>query len=330
MREPAEWPQLDLGEGVRLLLGWRSGRRGMEARPVNLATSVGEEMIAAARETLERIGGSERRIYSGVPGLDLQQYLALPLTEEQAQNEEALSEAGAALGEDAAAASQLIQLVRNAFENDDFLSKDELRRGRWLFYAVVVELVDEERPIGFVRQYNPQRGIRAGRLLTAYSDTLTRFTDPVFNFDLDFDLVIAPDEIAALSTTAFDRLFADLSLAAVQVPDQVTQLNAALGVNLSAGGAQFLGETVQSRAALVQRLRRVAQAGHLGAVTYTTMGDALDKHALPRDRFGPGPDLDLQTADDVHVFLDMLEELYFETDFTVEHRRADRYSRRQP
>jgi len=328
VREPADWPQLNLGEGVRLLLGWRSGRRGIQARPVNLADNVGDELRSAARETLERLGGSERRNYSGVPALDAQQYLAVPLGEQEEEQEEALREAGAVLGEDAAAASQLIQLARGAFENDDFLSREELQQGRWLFYAVVVELPDEEFPIAFVRQYNPQRGIRAGRLLTAYRDTLSRFTDPVFNFDLDFDLVIAPDEIAALSTTAFDRLFADLNLAAVQVPDQVTRLNAALGVNLSAGAADFLAATVQSRAALTQRLRRVAQSDHLGAVTYDAMGDALDKHALPRDRFGPGPDLDLQTADDVNVFLDMLEELYYEADFTGEHRRADRYSRR--
>jgi hypothetical protein len=114
----------------------------------------------------------------------------------------------------------------------------------------------------------------------------------------------------------------------VQVPDQVGQLNAALGVNLTAGAVDLIATTVQSRAALVHRFQRVAQAGHLGAVTYDAMANALDNHALPRDRFGPGPDLDLQNGEDVQIFLDMIEELYFETDFTGEHRRADRYSRR--
>jgi hypothetical protein len=297
----------------------------MAARPVNLAENVAQEMVAAARETLQRLGNSERRTYSGVPALDQQQYLAIDLSAE-GDNGNALAEAGAALGEDAAAASQLIELVRGAFENDNFLSRDELQRGRWLFYAVVVELLEANGPIAFVRQYNPQRGIRAGRLLTAYSNTLSRFDDPVFNFDLDFDLVIAPDEIAALSTTAFDRLFADVDLAAVQVPDQVNHLNAALGVNLSASATGMLTTSVQSRASLVRRLRRIAQLGHLGAVTYGAMGDALDKHALPRDLFGPGPDLNLASPEDVHVFLDMLEQLYYEADFTAEHRRADRYS----
>jgi hypothetical protein len=285
-------------------------------------------MLAACRETLRGISISERRPYSGVPALESQQYLTIPLEVEEEANEEALQDAGAVIGEDAAAASQLIHLIRGAFENDDFLSRDELRRGRWLFYAVVGQTGDDNVPIAFVRQYNPQRGIRAGRLLTAYHNTLARFDDPVFNFDLDFDLVITSDEIAVLSTTAFDRLFADLALAATQVPDQVVHLNAALGVDLAAGAADFLSTTVQGRAALVQRFRRVARAGHLGAVNYQTMGDALANHGLPRDRFGPGPDLDLQTAEDVNVFLDMLEELYYETDWSHEHRRADRYSRR--
>jgi hypothetical protein len=326
VREPEEWLDLELGEGVRLLLGWRSGRRGIQARPVSLANNVAEEMAAACRDTLGTIAHCQRRAYSGVPGLDMDEYLAIDLPAEGADNADALSDAGAVLGEDAAAASQLIQLVRAAFENDDYLSRDELGRGRWLFYAVVVEAANDES-VAFVRQYNPQRGIRAGRLLTAYHDTLARFDDPVFNFDLAFDLVIATDEIAVLSTTAFDRLFADLDLAAAQVPERVTELNAALGVNLSAPAVSFLETTVQSRAALTQRLRRIAGAEHLASVTYGAMADALEKHALPRDRFGPGPDLNLQDADDVVVFLDMLEELYYETDFSAEHRRADRYSR---
>ncbi len=291
-----------------------------------LGDNVGDAMLDACRDTLTRLSTSERRLYTGVPALETGEYLSIPLDAEEDDEQAVVAELAALIGEDAGAAAELIQLVGGAFENDNFLSRDELQGGRWLFYAVVGEV--ESEPVAFVRQYNPQRGIRAGRLLTSFHNALTRFTDPVFNFDLDFDLVVSPEEIVVLSTTAFDRLFADIDLAAAQVPAQVVELNAALGVNLAAGAADFLSDTVRGRAALVRRFRRVARLDHLAAVTYETMSDALDKHGLPRDRFGAGPELDLQNTEDVNVFLDMLEELYYETDWSNEHRRADRYSSR--
>jgi hypothetical protein len=326
MRQPHEWPNIQLGSGVRLLLGWRQGRHGISARPVNLAEDVAQEMIEACRQTLARLGMSEARPYSGVPGLDEQQYLSLPLGEHAEDPEAALRDAGALLGEEAAAASTLVRLVREAFENDDFLSREELRLGRWLFYAVVVEVEGADSPIAFVRQYNPQRGFSAGRLLLAYQNTLAHFDDPLFNFDLGFDLVIAEDEVVVLNTTAFDRVFADLDLAAAQVPDQVVRLEGELGIEFAPGAADFLATTARDRAALVRRLRRIAQSGHLPAVTSQTLRDALERHGLPRDRFGPSDQVELQTVDDVVVFLDMVEQLYYEADFTGEHRRADRYS----
>src|SRR2546423_10563195 len=139
MREPQEWLDFELGDGVRLLLGWRSGRRGIEARPVSLRNEVAEEMVAACRDTLGTIARSQRRAYSGVPRLDMGEYLALDLPTEGADDRDALSDAGSLFGEDAAAASQLIQLVRSAFGNDDYLSREELQRGRWLSYAALLE-----------------------------------------------------------------------------------------------------------------------------------------------------------------------------------------------
>jgi hypothetical protein len=68
----------------------------------------------------------------------------------------------------------------------------------------------------FVRKYNPQRGLKAGRLrVAANGDTLARFEDPLFNFDFNFDLIIAPNEIAIFSVTAFNSVFADIELAKI-------------------------------------------------------------------------------------------------------------------
>jgi hypothetical protein len=42
---------------------------------------------------------------------------------------------------------------------------------------------------------------------TTTVNTLTKFDDPLFNFDLAFDLVVGFEDLAVLSLTAFDRLF---------------------------------------------------------------------------------------------------------------------------
>ena len=52
MREPNEWAEIELGTGVRLLLGWRKGRHGLEAAPVDLHRDVGQMMRAACQEQL--------------------------------------------------------------------------------------------------------------------------------------------------------------------------------------------------------------------------------------------------------------------------------------
>jgi hypothetical protein len=110
MREPSEWPEVGLSEGVRLLLGWRTARRGLDARPVRLEQDVAAEMVSVCRGVLERLGRSDRRPYSGVPALDPGEYLSLPLVRDPDDTEEAFTESGALLGEEAAAASKLIQL----------------------------------------------------------------------------------------------------------------------------------------------------------------------------------------------------------------------------
>jgi hypothetical protein len=68
--------------------------------------------------------------------------------------------------------------------------------------------------------------------------------------------------------------------------------------------------------------------GHLGQVTPDAMRGALQAHSLPADRFGEGEEVELDDAEAVVVFLDMIEGLYYEADFSREPRRADRYSRR--
>ncbi len=282
----------------------------------------------SGRRALDGMPDLDRRVYSGIPALDHGQYLSLTIvaTEDEATDGATPSAADGMLPEEAAATARLVELVEDAFDTDDWLTKDELAGGSWLFYAVVVDLGDDE-VIAFVRKYNPQRGLKAGRLqVAARGNTLTRFDDPLFNFDFDFDLIITPSEIAIFNVAAFNSVFADIELAKIHVAEHVTTMTSGLALNLTSTAEALLRKECQSRVSLANRVRRLAHVDYLGRVTPIALRDALDKHGMPRDQLGKAQKVRLTTRADVEVFFDLVEGLYYEADFTGQARRADRFS----
>jgi hypothetical protein len=331
-RRPADWATLKLGKGTRLLLGWRDGRRGLNAQAARMDSDVSKEMVAACRQALNAMTKLDRRIYSGIPALEPEQYLSLAVTtgsDGVASNEaDALQKLDRMMPEEAAATAHLIELVNGAFDDDEWLSRDELASGSWLFYAVVVQLEDGG-VAAFVRKYNPQRGLKAGRLpVSAKGNTLSRFDDPLFNFDFKFDLIIAPSEIAIFSVSAFNSVFADIELAKIHADENVTTITSVIATELSGASETLLRKECEDRAALANRVRRLAHVDYLDRVTPAALRQALEKHKMPTDRLGKRK-IQLKSRDDVEVFLDLVEGLYYEADFTGEARRADRYSVRR-
>lgn len=327
-RNPNDWADLELGEGIRLLLGWRDDESNLQARPVKLSG----EAVAKFRETcgwaLSGMKDRERRVYDGEAALDEGQYFSIPMApdgDDQEADKGGDAEEQPLFGEEAVAAADVVTIVRGAFERDDELSGDELS-GTWLFFLVVAELKEEQSPIGFVRQINPHRGFAPGRFPTIYSDRLEPLDRPVLNFDFEFDVIIAPDELAVLRTTGFERVFSDLEVAIQKAPEHATAVVGSLGLSLTDDSAQFFKETCSARPRHAKRLRKIAQAPHLKDITRESLEQALVKHGLPKERFGDSEQLELSEAADVAAFLDMLEQRYYETDFTDEHRRADRSS----
>jgi hypothetical protein len=230
--------------------------------------------------------------------------------------------------EEAAATAQLVELVNGAYDEDKWLTKDELALGSWLFYAIVVQLEDGG-VAAFVRKYNPQRGLKAGRLrVSAKGNTLSRFDDPLFNFDFNFDLIIAPNEIAIFSVTAFNSVFADIELAKIHAGEYVTTITSGVVATLSGPSEALFRKECEERSALANRVRRLAHVDYLNRVTPAALRDALQKHGMRPDRLGKTR-MQLKNRGDVEVFLDLVEGLYYEADFTGEARRADRYSVRR-
>jgi hypothetical protein len=330
MRTAAEWAKINLGDGTRLLLGHRSDDRGLDARPVELAEDLAAEMRDVCQMSLASLAGRSVRRYSNLGGLDGDDFLSLEI-KPIAQDDGATpsSEQGAKPSvdlEESLSAADIVGLSLNAFSDEEFLDRDQLFGGGWLFYAVVVEVRDSDNPIAFVRQYNPQRGFDPGRLLSVYGDTLKKLNDPVFLFDNRFDVIVASDEVAVLQVTAFQRVFADVGVVASEVPADVGALETELNVPVEEASRTMLTASCQDRHRLAARLKKLARQPHLKLVTRESLRAAMEAHSLDADRFGSGPAIVLGSMDDVRVFLDVLEKRYYEADFTGEHMRADNAS----
>jgi hypothetical protein len=324
MRTSAEWGQTKLGEGLRLLLGRRDDAGGLDARPVELTTEVADVLRGAARDTLMSLGQRSPKPYSTLGDADSDEFLSLAITSADTDDDNA---APVNL-EETLSAADIVRLSLGAFAASNFLLRDDLFEGGWLFYAVVVEIVGSNDPIAFVRQYNPQRGFDPGRLLGVYGDVLKQINDPVFNFDLNFDVVVASDEVAVLRATAFQRVFADVNVAASEVPSHVKSLESGLNISITAVSSAVLTASCQDRLRMAARLKRLAKQPHLKLVTPQSLREALTRHALAPDRLGAGDEVVLGSVDDVRVFLDVLEKRYYEEDFTGDHMRADNASPR--
>jgi hypothetical protein len=79
MRTAEDWGDVKLGDGVRLLLGWRGEDGGLDARPVDLATEVADELRHAASSSLADLAARVPKPYSGLGAVDGDEFLSLTI-----------------------------------------------------------------------------------------------------------------------------------------------------------------------------------------------------------------------------------------------------------
>jgi len=282
---------------------------------------VAEEIRSLCRGTLDQLAGLSPRPYGASPYIEPdEEYLAVPVTE--------LTGAGGAQADqpdddEAAGLSDLQRLVATAGLRP--ISRAELREGRYLFYAAISVAAGSGQRLGFVRQSDPHRVAKAGGFLALLGqEGLEHLDDPVFVLEAGFDLVVTPDEVAVLRIEAFNRMFSDLHTLASAAPANA-KLIAEVMPGMRQAAVEALAGAATARPSLARRLARLARPGAVPAVTPDDLSAAMAKHGLnPADLVSNGEIAFEQNR--AAVFLDLIEQLYYETDFTREHRRSDRYS----
>jgi hypothetical protein len=319
-----DWPVLSLAPGAELIVGWRPRRSRLDAAAIELSRDVATEMESMCRGTLDHMAGLIRRPYGGSPYIEAgEEYLAIPVTEL----------AGTAVPEriieddEATGLSDLQRLVMTP--GLESLSPSDLQDGRYLFYAVICTEPGNGQRIGFVRQTDPHRVARAGGLTALFGqEGLRRLEDPVFVFEAGFDLVISPDEVAVLRLEAFNRMFADLNTLALAAPANASKIAGMVG-QVAPAAVEALASAAATRPSLARRLQRLAQVATVPSVTPRGLSQAMAKHGLDPAHLVTGDEITFP-QEQASVFLDLIEQLYYETDFTGEHRRSDRYSPLRP
>jgi len=316
-----DWSAVVLEPGAELIVGWRPRPSRLDAAAVELSGEVAEEIRSLCRGTLDQLAGLSPRPYGASPYIEPdEEYLAVPVTE--------LTGAGGAQADqpdddEAAGLSDLQRLVATAGLRP--ISRAELREGRYLFYAAISVAAGSGQRLGFVRQSDPHRVAKAGGFLALLGqEGLEHLDDPVFVLEAGFDLVVTPDEVAVLRIEAFNRMFADLHTLSSAAPANA-KLIAEVMPGMRQAAVEALAGAATARPSLARRLARLARPGAVPAVTPDDLSAAMAKHGLnPADLVSNGEIAFEQNR--AAVFLDLIEQLYYETDFTREHRRSDRYS----
>lgn len=319
-----DWASITLAPGAELIMGGRPRPSRLEAAAIELSSQVAAEIQAMCAATVDQLAHLSPRPYGGSPYIERgEEYLAVPATK--------LPRAGAPHDEpdedEAAGLSDLERLVATA--GLPTLSREDLREGHYLFYAAVCTRQGSGARIGFVRQTDPHRVAKPGGLMALFGqEGLQHLEDPVFVLEAGFDLVITPDEVAVLRLETFNRMFADLNTLAAAAPANAKLISEVVR-QMDPAAVEALGKAAAARPSLARRLQRLTRPGAAPAVTPADLSSAMTKHGLnPADMVSYGEIT--FTEDKAAMFIDLVEQLYYETDFTHEHRRSDRYSPLNP
>jgi hypothetical protein len=330
MKQPDEWSSVNLDGDPLLVVGRRPKPRTLEGFVVDLHTETFDTMRGIARTTVDEFAGREAMDWH--PNADMipgEQYLSVAIEDLPAMPREQRPEPSAPESptSELAVAADLIRLVLDPGALDN-LHPAELAEERFRFYAIVWEAGDDGGPIAFVSEYDPTTVLRKASSYFRYDGTLRSADPPDFALDDRADLVVASDDVAVLSPTAFDRLFSDIRALLNDVPAYTQALRTAMvGLKMSDATEDAIRDVCARKPSYARQLQNLSNSPSAAAITPISLRGVLKRHGLKPNEFITRGVLDI-SPDQVGAILDVAEGRWYEADFTSEPRRASRWSRR--
>jgi hypothetical protein len=341
MRHPADWGKLDLSGDPILVVGRRPRPKMLEAFVVDLHEDTFDVMRAIAGTTIERLASRYRVDWHPYAAMEPgEQYLAVPVGDLPSPLPRRARRTGDTDLEDEQVgrrpadpllteAASLLRLVLVPGDLDN-LHPERLAETTFRFYAAVWARGDGHRAVAFVSEYDATAVLRKASSFFRFEGTLRLAAPPDLALNDGADLVVTTDEVAILSSAAFDHLFSDISALLSDVPAHTQTLKAALtGLPVSAASLRAIEQVCATRPSLARRLLLLATSPTVDRLTASSLRTALRRHGQRAANFVKNDTLDIGAAQ-VGAFLDIAEGRWYEADFTNEPRRADRWSRRVP
>ena len=303
------------------------GLRELKFGRLELKKQLAEEFVAAARSWLDELTEKRPVAFDYDLALDDDEYLSaslsglIELSQRQAGTD-ANEAPGAESEQGPTSEAELQAVIAAAFNSDDWLPADSLRRN-FLFYAVVVRTSDRES-IGFIKQSGPQRLAKAGGWLTAFDGSLDTFDKPILVVEPDVDLILHGDNVAILRPIAFERLCADLELSNALVPDHADTVSKALPLADGARDVIVASCRARKRSAVILRTLSSFSEEQWARRTVEGIRSVLQRRGLTEDEFISSNGELVATENNVKELLEVLTSKYYTSDFDEEERAADR------
>jgi hypothetical protein len=319
----------ELDDDPILIVGRRRKPKELEAFIVNLDSSTFVELRDIAMSTINVARRSTAVEWR--PNLVIEEaqlavvdsgYLPPALTAGAAEAvDEGLFDTDGLLGAD------LLDLLRSSGGLES-LTPAILESGDFRFYAIIWPSGDSGRLVAFVSEFNPVAIRRQAKSFYSFDGTLELTAGPDFALDGIADLVVASEAIWILRAVAFDRLFADVRASLNDVEASVSALQSALPrVAFSSISLKAIRSVCAIKPTYARRLQDLSEAEHIKSITPALLKRALEDHGSdPLDFIRAGVvEID---RDEVGELLDVLEGRWYEADFSMEPRRAGRWTRR--
>lgn len=331
MRE--EWREISLDGAPRMLVGWRESRR-LNAYRIRLHQDVYSDLGALCRPAVDKIQNYAERAFENFAELDDNEYFwyahaALPSHElgiiaGQAVPAIAPEEDSPTLEDDTA---DLVRLVRSV-DGLQEASRDDLDEGGYSFYAICWPY--RGSMIGFVSRVNPMATLKPGYRYFQFGNVLRAATRPDFSLREGADLVIGVEGTAILSSYSFEILLDDVGVRFGRVDGDVATVKKALAdtIPMTPGAEEALRREASRTRSNAKRLRLLPDRLSKISLDIPSVRRSLDAHGINSGLLFDANGHFSFAAQNVGIFLDVIEGRYFEDDLGGERRRADRYSTR--
>lgn len=316
----------------QLILGKRQGSREIEAVVVDLHQNLFTDLRSICARFLQRLTNTAPRGYEPNAEIDRDnEHFVLDIDEvpEQPPASSRRRSTEEVENENMDRTAALVRTLRSPGRLEQ-IDASSLKEFKALFYSISYQQPDLSWA-HFIRKVNPRQLLKPGFLWTHYGSSLKRIATPDMVIESNVDVLLMPEQLFSFNGNTIKDLFTDVHLAAQNVPNYVDSIVAALGedVRITDEALDVLRRTAMKKVSFARRLFALQSTLTSVHIKLDMIRDALASHGIEQEQLLDGEGNLRFEENAVGVFLDVMEERYFESDWTQESRRADRFSTRR-